>query len=173
MKTSRQYKAIACAVILALALMARAVIVYAWAGTDIQAELTFPDFSVASQNVALPFTVTGKFYNPSLPNDFYEMWLIEDANDNTIIDAAEYAARIVFWHQEDYNVDGTGKRLTPRNYGSVMFLEGSSYFMIIYGEDLNGDPNMLVADITGAGTAGNGTLGEELISYFTTVGRRP
>ncbi len=146
------------------------ILINAWVGTEVSIGISYPkDGDV----VAIPFTVRGWCWNTDQDIDFYELWLVEDTNEDTTISETELNNKIVVHRQEDFNIQETNLPLTPRyKVNSDMVEQDKNYFMFIYGKDLNGD---ISADtnLVGLGPGGDATRTDSMIQYFRAKGYRP
>lgn len=146
------------------------VLINAWVGSDIKVGINYPTDKI---KVAVPFTVRGWCWNTEQGIDYYELWLIEDMNNDSIITQGEYENRRVIIRQEDFNIEKMDLPLTKRYaINSSMVTQNKKYFLFIYGKDLNGD---LSADtnLIGLTWAGDSTRTESMIRYFTITGVQP
>jgi hypothetical protein len=146
------------------------VLINAWVGSNPSIGISYPD---DGDIIAVPFTVRGWCWNTSQGIDFYEIWLIEDTNEDSTVTQAEYDARTIVHTQEDFNIEETDLPLTPRyKVNSDMVEQSKKYFLFIYAKDLNGDVSA-DTDIVGLGPEGDATRTESMIRYFTLSGYRP
>jgi len=146
------------------------VLINAWVGSDPSLGINYPTDKI---KVAVPFTVRGWCWNTSQGIDYYEIWLIEDTNEDSIVTQNEYDAREIVVRQEDFNIQETNLPLTKRYaINSDKVTQGKRYFLFIYGKDLNGDYSV-DTDIVGLTWEGDSTRTESMIRYFTISGYRP
>lgn len=146
------------------------VLIFAWVGSDLSLGITYPG---DGDQVAVPFTVRGWCWNTSQGVDWYEIWLVEDTNEDSIVAQAEFDARTVVHRQEDFNIEETDLPLTPRYaVTSAMAEVGNKYFLFIYARDLNGDYSA-DTDIVGLSPDGDATRTDSMLQYFTVSGYRP
>lgn len=155
-------------------LLLTAGIVFAWTGSDPIVEITYPDAVADNSSVAIPFTPRGRCYNSINEMDYYELYLVEDTDTDTIIDQAEYDAKVKVIKQEDYNFNYSNANLTPRyKIDSSYCTDGNKYFLVLYGMDINGDPSATLVDLVGQGPeGGSGGWIDREIAYFTASGVR-
>jgi hypothetical protein len=115
------------------AVLAGAGVLLAWPVTSSYVGLNSPDPTAHAQTLARPFSVFGWTWNDSRAIDFYEIWLIHDANGNGVVDQAEYDGRVVIHRQPDFNVPNReNQRLTRRgaiNAGNTT--NGEKYFLFL------------------------------------------
>ncbi len=152
----------------------------AWPVTGSYVGLNFPDPMAHTQTVARPFSVFGWVWNESRAIDYYEIWLIHDANENEVVDQAEYDARVVVHRQPDFNVPNrTNQRLTRRGViNAENTTDGEKYFLFLYARDIDGnvstDTDIVGAEPDGTGLqVGENVNADEVITYFQIQGIRP
>jgi len=146
------------------------VLINAWVGSDPSLGINYPSDKVT---VPVPFTVRGWCWNTSQGIDWYEIWLIEDTNEDSTVTQAEYDAKTIVHTQEDFNIEETDLPLTPRyKVNSDIVEQGKKYFLFIYAKDLNGDVSA-DTNIVGLTWEGDSTRTESMIRYFTVSGYRP
>ena len=146
------------------------ILINAWVNSNINVGINYPS---DGDVVAIPFTVRGWCWNTDQDNDYYELWLVEDTNEDTIISETELNNKVIVHRQEDFNIHETNLPLTPRyKVNSDMAQQNKKYFMFIYGKDLNGD---ISADtnLVGLGPEGDATRTDSMLRYFRTKGLRP
>jgi len=146
------------------------VLLRAWVGSNFSIGINYPD---DNNIVAIPFTVKGWCWNTEQGIDFYEIWLIEDTNVDSVISETELNNKIVVHKQNDFNIEEMNLPLTPRyKVNSSIAHQNKNYFLFIYGKDLNGN---LSADtnLVGLEPGGDATRTDSMIQYFKAKGFRP
>ena len=161
-------------------LAAGAGLLMAWPVTDTYVGLNFPDPTEHVQTLARPITVTGWCWNESTAIDYYEIWLVHDADGDGVVDQGEYDTLVVVRRQEDFNLpDRTSQRLTPRYaINAENTTDSEKYFVFVYAVDLDGnvstDTDIVGAEPDGTGLiTAPGVVADEVIAYFTLEGIRP
>ncbi|MCD6220696.1 hypothetical protein J7K25_00860 [bacterium] len=146
------------------------VLLWAWVGSNPSVGFNYPQ---DGDVVSIPFTPKGWCYNTENGIDYYEIWLIEDTNDDSTINETELDNKTVIIKQENFNIERDNLFLTSRYLMKFPLLEeGKKYFLFIYAVDLNGDVSW-DTNIVGLGEDGDSTRTDSCISYFTVSGKRP
>ena len=153
-----------------LSIIVMPLLLVSWLGSNPSLGFNVPGYN---ETVLIPMTPKGWCYNTDNGVDYFEIWLVEDVNTDTIVDAGEYANRVVVLKQEDFNILADNLNLTPRYFVDGDFLtDGSNYFMFIYAVDLNGEVSW-DTDITGLTPLGDATHPESCIRYIRARGLKP
>ena len=150
-----------------------------WVGSDPCAWITRLGTGTTSaaldgETVTVPFTVFGRCYNSAQGIDDLKLYLIEDTDTDTVIDAGELTNIELLRTKPDVNLDIDNIKLTSRYFmDSSKVTEGNRYFIIAVGKDLNGDVSCDTSTLTGLGPDGDLTHPDSAIRYFYTGGKRP
>lgn len=152
---------------------------YAWVGSDPCAWITRLGTGTTSaaldgETATVPFTVFGRVYNSTQGIDDLKLYLIEDTDNDTVIDAGELTEIVLLRTKPDVNLDIDNIPLTPRYFiDSSKVREGIRYFIIAVGKDLSGDVSCDTSTMAGLGPDGDATHQDSAIRYFYTGGKRP
>ena len=159
--------------LVSLAVVVFASLLFAWGPPDPQAGLNFPDPLTHVQTVARPFSVFGWVWDEAAAIDYYEIWLIHDENADAVISDTEFAAREVIRRQEDFNLaNRTNQRLTTRYEVNNQVTGAEKYFLFLYAVGIGGEVTA-DTDLRGLGPAGDATTPDTSLAYFTIEGVRP
>jgi len=105
--------------------------------------------------------------------DYGEYWLIEEADGDTYISAAEWATRTVIPYAvaEIEDINRTASFVIVE-LGTDDVVQDSSYYIVGVGKDLNGDFSSDTTLIHEVSMDGDSNIADSAIAYFTVEGTR-
>ena len=165
-------------IVLILALIVGSLL-YAWTGSDPSSYITRLGTGETSavldgETVNVPSSVFVRIYNSTQAIDKTWLYLIEDANSDTMIQQSELDAKRLVVMREDLNLDIDNVQFGPRYIlDSGRIKEGKSYFLVLPSMDLNGDYSTNVTTLAGCGPDGDATHSDTDIRQFYGGSLRP
>ena len=140
----------------------------AWVGSNPTVRVVYPDAIGDADICKVPINVAIEQYNTEQGIDHTEVWFLEESDGDTYVSQAEWDARV--------DIPYTGAKIEDINreapfviaeLGTDLIKEDSTYFLIILGEDLNGDWSADTTLIHEVSMDGDSNLADSAIAYFT------
>ena len=153
--------------IISFAIILTVGIAFAWVGSNPTVRVVYPDAIGDADTCKVPINVAIEQYNTEQGIDHTEVWFLEESDGDTYVSQAEWNARV--------DIPYTGAKIEDINreapfviaeLGTDLIKEDSTYFLIIVGEDLNGDWSADTTLIPGVSMDGDSNLSDSSIAYF-------
>jgi len=142
-------------------------IAFAWVGSNPTVRVVYPDAIGDADICKVPINVAIEQYNTAQGIDHTKVWLVENSDGDTYVSQAEWDARVDMPYTgakiEDINREAP---FVIAELGTDLIKEDSTYFLIIVGEDLNGDWSADTTLIPGVSMDGDSNLSDSSIAYF-------
>jgi len=140
----------------------------AWVGSDPVVRVVYPDATDDADTCLVPVNIKIEQYNTAQGIDHTKVWLVENSDGDTYVSQAEWDARVDMPYTgakiEDINREAP---FVIAELGTDLIKEDSTYFLIIVGEDLNGDWSADTTLIHEVSMDGDSNLADSAIAYFT------
>ena len=148
-------------------------IAFAWVGSNPTVRVVYPDAIGDADICKVPINVAIEQYNTAQGIDHTKVWLVENSDGDTYVSQAEWDARVDIPYTgakiEDINRESS---FVIAELGTDQITEDSPYYIIIVGQDLNGDWSADTTLIPGVSMDGDANLADSAISYFIGGGKR-
>jgi len=159
--------------LLSFAIILSITVAFAWTGSDPIILIVSPDAIGDADTCIIPLNVKIEQINTAQGIDYAEFWLIEEADGDTYISAAEWATRVEIPYTnatiEDINREAS---FVIAELGTDYLGQDSSYYIVGVGKDLNGDYSADTTLIPGVSMDGDENLPDGAIARFTVEGTR-
>ena len=145
----------------------------AWVGSDPTILIVSPDAIGDADTLNVPVNVKIEQFNTAQGIDYGQYWLIEEADGDTYISAAEWATRVDIPYT-DATIDDIN-RAAPfviAELGTDYLSQDSSYYIVGVGKDLNGDFSADTTLIHEVSMDGDANIADSAITRFTARGLR-
>ena len=147
--------------------------VLGWVGSDPIIKIVSPDSIGDADTCIIPLNVKVEQVNTAQGIDYAEFWLIEEADGDTYISAAEWATRTVIPYAGAEIVDiNREASFVIAELGTDQLTQDSSYYIVGVGKDLNGDFSADTTLIHEVSMDGDANIADSSIAYFTVEGTR-
>ena len=139
----------------------------AWVGSNPVVRVVYPDAIGDADICKVPINVSIEQYNTEQGIDHTEVWFLEESDGDTYVSQAEWDARV--------DIPYTGAKIEDINreapfviaeLGTDQITEDSPYYIIIVGQDLNGDWSADTTLIHEVSMDGDSNLPDSSIVYF-------
>ena len=148
-------------------------IALAWVGSNPTVRVVSPDAVGDTDTLTVPINVKIIQVNTAQGIDYINCWLIEEADADTYISAAEWATRtdIPYTGAEIDDINRTAS-IVIAELGTDDVTQDSSYYIVLVGKDLNGDFSADTTLIHEVSMDGDANIADSAIAYFTVEGTR-
>jgi len=140
----------------------------AWVGSDPTIRIVSPDAVGDADTLAVPLNIKVIQINTAQGIDDAEYWLIEEADGDTYISAAEWDTKTVIPYTgatiEDVNREAS---FVIAELGTDQLGQDSSYYIVGVGKDLNGDFSADTTLIHEVSMDGDANIADSAIVRFT------
>ena len=143
-------------------------VAFAWVGSNPTVRVVYPDAIGDADICKVPINVSIEQYNTAQGIDHTLVWLLEESDGDTYVSQAEWNARVDMPYTgakiEDINREAP---FVIAELGTDLITEDSPYYIIIVGQDFNGDWSADTTLIHDVSMDGDSNLADSAIAYFT------